>query len=96
MNPSIVMQVEVRDHVLWIRHIVGADSVKVWLEQVPEGACVRLVVDGTTGDWRKMDNGKDGRPTPGFKPMTEPSRSRWHALQAMRGSHVSFTIHDGD
>lgn len=79
-------QVGVRDHVLWIRHIAGAAALKDWMEQIPAGASVRLVVDGVAGDWRKLADGKDGRPTPGFKPITEPGRSRWHDLQHRRGS----------
>jgi hypothetical protein len=90
------MQVEVRDHVLWIPHITGEAELKAWLEQIPSGASVRLAVDGVAGDWRKMDDGKDGRPTPGFKPVTEPGRSRWHALQDRRGAFVQFAVEDDD
>lgn len=96
MTAADPAQVEVRDHVLWIRHIVGGAELKAWLEQIPSGASVRLVVDGVGGDWRKMDDGKDGRPTPGFKPVTEPGRSRWHDLQDRRGAHVGLAIQDGD
>lgn len=96
MNAADPIQVEVRDHVLWIRHIVGASELNVWLEQIPAGASVRLVIDGVAGDWRKMDDGKDGRPTPGFKPVTEPGRSRWHDLQDRRGALVAFALEDGD
>lgn len=96
MTAAAAMQVEVRDHALWIRHITATDELKTWLEQIPGGASVRLVVDGVAGDWRKLDDGKDGRPTAAFKPVTEPGRSCWHALQAKRGAKVSFVVEGGD
>lgn len=96
MNADEPTQVEVRDHVLWVRHIAGGAELKTWLEQIPAGASIRLIVDGVAGDWRKMDDGKDGRPTPGFKPVTEPGRSRWYDLQDRRGALVAFVLADGD
>ena len=39
----------------------------------------RLIVDGETGTWVKMNDGKDGAPTPGLKPLG-PARTRWHRL----------------
>ena len=96
MSGSASAQVEVRDHVLWVKHIAGASDLKAWLEQIPAGASVRLRVDGVAGDWRKMADGTDGRSTPGFKPVTEPGRSRWHDLQNRRGALVEFALEDGD
>lgn len=90
-----VLEVQVRDHALWIRHINGGPAVQTWLESVPGGATVHLEVDGVSGDWRKMADGKDGRPTQGLKPITEPSRSKWHALQTSRGAFVSFSLEGG-
>ena len=86
------LQVQVRDHALWIRHIRGDAAVEAWLESVPGGATVHLEVDGVAGDWRKMSDGTDGRPTHGLKPVTEPARGRWHALQGQRGGTVSLRV----
>ncbi|RYG87522.1 MAG: hypothetical protein EON59_07180 [Alphaproteobacteria bacterium] len=91
MSPN-PLQVEVRDHALWVRHIQGDPTVQTWLESVPGGAIVHLEVDGVPGDWRKMSDGSDGRPTQGLKPVTEPARGRWHALQAERGKTVSLQV----
>lgn len=96
MTAEQTMQVEVRDHVLWIRHITAPTELKAWLEEIPAGASVRLTVNGVAGDWRKMEDGADGRPTAGFKPVTEPSRARWNALQSSRGLQVSFAVDDAD
>jgi hypothetical protein len=38
MNTAEAMQVEVRDHALWIRHLTVSDQLKTWLEQIPGGA----------------------------------------------------------
>lgn len=81
---------------MWIQHIAVAAELKAWLEQIPAGAPVRLIVDGVAGDWRKMVDGKDGRPTPRFKPVREPARSRWDQLQDRRGALVGFAVEDGD
>lgn len=86
------LQVQIRDHALWIRHIEGDPQTKAWLEQAPAGALLHLEVDGVPGDWRKMADGSDGRPTPGLKPVTEPGRSHWHALQDRRGEAVSLMV----
>ena len=54
-----------------------------------EGAVIRLEVDGVPGTWVKMDDGKDGRPTPGIRPVGS-YRDQWHKLQERRGDIVSL------
>jgi len=90
------MRVEVRDHALWIKHIEGAEPTLQWLLGIPGGQVIRLIVDGVAGDWCKMKDGKDGRPTPGFMPLSETSKAHWHALQSQRGSWVSLLAHASD
>jgi hypothetical protein len=90
------MRVEVRDHALWIKHIEGAEPTLDWLLAIPGGETVRLVVDDVDGEWRKMKDGKDGRPTPGFMPVSEAAKTRWHALQNQRGSWVPLLAHASD
>lgn len=90
------MRVEVRDHALWIKHIEGPEPTLEWLFAIPGGEMIRLVVDGIDGDWRKMKAGKDGRPTPGFMPVSEAAKTHWHMLQSQRGSWVSLLAHASD
>lgn len=79
MSP-LPLQVEVRDHALWVRHIQG-------------DAAVHLEVDGVAGDWRKMADGSDGSDgRPRLKPVKEPARGRRHALQTQRGGTVASLI----
>lgn len=72
-------QVEVRDHVLWTKHIRGDDTLKVALNALSERSQIDLEIDGCRGTWQKMDHGRNGQPTPGLKPL-EPARSHWHTL----------------
>lgn len=90
------MRVEVRDHALWIKHIEGPPATLEWLAAIPGGQSLRLVVDGVEGEWRKMKDGKDGRPTAGFLPHGEAAKAHWHALQLQRGSWVSLLAYAGD
>lgn len=55
---------------------------------------MRLVVDGQPVLFRKMADGKDGRPTPGLKadPDDGESRAVWTGLQARRGETVPVEI----
>jgi len=79
--------VEVRDHALWIKHLHGDQPLASKLQAMPEGTLIELTVDGVRGHWRKMDDGKDGRSTPGLRAIG-PARDHWHGLQDRRGSLV--------
>jgi hypothetical protein len=82
-------KVEIRDHALWAKHIHGNEQLKEKILGLPEKQLVELVVDGFRGDWKKMDDGRDGRPTPGLKAIGE-ARTKWHSLQDQRGTLVSI------
>jgi hypothetical protein len=47
------------------------------------------MIDGFRGKWVKMADGKDGRPTPGMKPVGE-AKDHWHGFQTSRGKIVSI------
>ncbi len=85
-------QVQVRDHALWISHITGADELARWLRTIPAGGDVDLIVDGVRGTWRKMADGKDGRPSQGLLPLHLPIKRHWHGLQEDRGRTVSIEV----
>lgn len=78
---------EIRDHVVWIKHIHQNEGLQKALIGLAAGQLVELKVDGIRGMWKKMDDGKDGRQTPGIKPIGK-ARVRWHALQDRRGDLV--------
>jgi hypothetical protein len=80
--------VEVRDYVLWPKHIHGNAALREELLALEAGAVVTLSVAGVVGTWAKMAAGKNGAPTPGFKALGQ-ARSHWHGLfQHDRGAVV--------
>lgn len=79
--------VEVRDYVLWPKHIHGNASLRDELLALGAGALVKLVVDGFEGTWVKMDDGKTGAPTPGLKALGS-AREHWHGLFRKRRGAV--------
>ena len=81
--------VEVRDHALWIKHIHKNEALKSTLVNLAAGDLVELRVNGFQGVWKKMEDGKDGRPTPGIKGLGK-ARDHWHGLQENRGDLVSI------
>ncbi|WP_417463571.1 hypothetical protein [Kordiimonas sp.] len=81
--------VEVRDHALWLKHIHGDENLKKELESLPAGDLIELVVDGVKGTWKKMSDGRDGRPTMGIRGILS-AKAHWHALQEQRGQLVTI------
>jgi hypothetical protein len=80
--------VEVRDYVLWPKHIHGNALLRDELLALEAGAVVTLDVAGTVGTWAKMAAGKNGAPTPGFRALGQ-ARSHWHDLfRTNRGAVV--------
>ena len=69
-------RVEVRDNVLWVKHIQGNESLKTKINELNEGCRIELEVDGYRGTWEKMKDGKDGMPTTGIKPLG-PAKEHW-------------------
>jgi len=84
-----VSLVEIRDHALWIKHIHENEPLREKLSTLAGGSLVELEVDGFRGMWKKMDDGKDGRPTPGIKAVGK-ARNHWHGLQVDRGELVTI------
>ena len=84
--------VEVRDHALWTKHIRGDDALKARLNALSEQSQIDLEVDAVHGTWQKMDDGKDGRPTTGMRPVG-PAKSHWYTLlRNRRGSVVTIAL----
>ena len=80
--------VEIRDHAVWIKHVHGDAPLAELLLSMRAGDIVELEIDGHVGTWRKMDNGKDGRPTPGLRPLGK-ARVAWLKQQERRGELVT-------
>lgn len=81
--------VEIRDYVLWVKHVHDDEALKNKLDKLSAGDLIELEVNGYRGMWKKMDDGKDGRPTPGIKGLGS-AKTHWHELQDRRGELVSI------
>ena len=81
--------VEIRDHAIWIKHIHGDNDLVEKLSSLTAGSLIELEIDGVKGIWKKMDDGKDGRPTNGIKGLGK-GKNHWHGLQDRRGDLVTI------
>jgi hypothetical protein len=59
----------VSDYVVWAKHIHDDPLLATRVLAMRAGETIDLDVDGAPGTWRKMDDGKDGRATPGLRPV---------------------------
>jgi hypothetical protein len=86
---AIMSVVEARDYVLWPKHLHGNPSLRDELLALAAGTVVVLEIDGVTGTWVKMEDGKTGVPTPGLKALGA-ARAHWHGLfRNRRGAVVA-------
>lgn len=88
-------QAVVSDFVIWTKHIHGDARLAARIAELKAGETVELQVDGVAGPWRKMDNGKDGRPTPGIRPIGR-MQAFWRELYgSRRGDVVTVELAEG-
>jgi hypothetical protein len=89
------MLVEIRDDVIWAKHLARDPILYKTIINLADGETIRLSVDGIVGKWAKMRTGSDGRPTPGIKPVGAMA-TVWKRLQARRGEKVRVTWPDAE
>ena len=77
----------VRDVVIWAKHIHGGDDLVARLNALRGGEIIELRIDGFDGIWRKMADGRDGRSTPGIRPVGA-AQAFWKELYASRRGDV--------
>lgn len=84
----------VSDFVIWTKHIHGDDALAAHVASLPAGEVLSLEIDGVEGPWRKMDDGKDGRPTSGLRPIGR-AQAFWRDLyRTRRGDVVSLEVRE--
>lgn len=83
----------IRDDALWAKHIADP-TLRTRVLELSAGAPLRIRIDGRSILFRKMADGRDGRPTPGLKadPDDPSGRAAWAELQARRGESVVIDV----
>jgi len=83
---------EVRDNVIWASHIHGNSPARETILTLDAGDVIKLSIDGHSGAWVKMADGKDGRPTNGMKPIG-PNKEYWNRFYVeRRGDLVDIAV----
>jgi hypothetical protein len=81
----------IRDDAVWLKHIESDQRLVKRIEAMASDEPLDLVVDGTPIRFRRMKDGRDGRPTLGLRP--DPTgRAIWAKFQARRGERVTITL----
>jgi len=80
----------VSDYVIWTKHIHGDAGLADDIARLAAGETIDLRIDSVDGTWRKMDDGRDGRPTSGLRPLGR-TLTFWNGLyKSRRGDVVSL------
>jgi len=82
-----VGEIEVQDVVLWAGHVAGDTRLRQRISAMAPDEEIELEIDGTRGWWRKMQQGKDGRPTQGLKASSPNTRRWWSETFRTRKGH---------
>ncbi len=81
------------DDAIWLKNVNADPQTAALLAQLAGGARLKIEIEGVRGDWERMADGKDGRPTYGLKPVGETLRF-WKVMKNRRGEYLSFKIVD--
>lgn len=86
-------KVEVKDHNIWIKHIVGDDGLRRRLEALRPSETITLLIEGQEGLWQRMGAYRTtGYATPGLTPIG-PAKEQWRAIYlGHRGSLVDIRL----
>jgi hypothetical protein len=81
------------DDAIWLKNVNADPLTTAQLNQLAAGTRLKLEIEGVRGDWERMADGRDGRPTYGLKPVGETIRY-WKSMKSRRGEFLSFRIVD--
>lgn len=81
------------DDVIWIKNVNADEGTLALLRQLQAGTRLKLEIEGKRGDWERMADGKDNRPTYGLKPVAG-TVDFWKAMKSRRGEKLEFKILD--
>ena len=81
------------DDAIWLKHVSADSDTVAMLHRIPAGAKLKIEIEGISGEWQRMADGKDGRPTLGLKPVG-PTVDFWKSMKSRRGELLQFKIID--
>jgi hypothetical protein len=86
----------VSDYVIWAKHIHDDPELAQRVLAMWAGQTIQLEVDGIRGTWRKMEDGADGRPTPGIRPVGAAQEVWRYLYRRRRGEVVTLKVVDSN
>lgn len=81
------------DDAIWLSKVNADPDALALLKQLRAGTRLKIEIEGVRGEWERMADGKDGRPTYGLKPVGETTRF-WKTMKDRRGEYLSFKVVD--
>lgn len=81
------------DNAIWLKNVNADPDTLALLRQLKSGTRLKLEIEGRRGDWERMADGKDGRPTFGLKPVGR-TLELWNIMAERRGEYLEFKIVD--
>ena len=81
------------DDVIWFKYVDADSNTIALLRQLPASTRLKLEIEGYRGDWERMSDGKDGRPTEGLRPVGK-TKEFWKTMKPKRGTHLDFRVVD--
>ncbi len=81
------------DDAIWLKNVNADANALALLRQVPAGTALKLEIEGVAGEWVRMADGKDGRPTLGLRPVGK-TMEFWKSLKSRRGEYLEFKVID--
>jgi hypothetical protein len=84
--------VEINDVVIWAKSVYEYPALRARIIEAPPETIIPLEIDGVIGNWIKMNDGRDGRPTNGIKP-TKTTKKPWGEIRKQKwGTLVSVRL----
>lgn len=83
--------VEVKDHVIWLKHIKNDDELVIYLDNFKQGVVISLSVDNKIGVWEKMADAAKGVSTNGIKPVGQAKKDWADIYKNKIGNLVSIS-----
>jgi hypothetical protein len=81
------------DDAIWLKNVHADPGTVDFLRQIRAGTKLKIEIEGMRGDWERMADGKDGRPTLGLKPVGK-TVAFWKMMKPRRGEYLEFHILD--